>query len=96
MVVLLERTHRFGELRDRIGGVSEKMLAQTLQTLEADGFVSRKAYPVIPPKVEYSLTAMGREMADLLKALTLRVEADMPKVLQARAVAGRAAKNKGE
>lgn len=88
MVVLLEKTHRFSELRRKIGGVSEKMLAQTLQNLEADGFVLRKAYPVIPPKVEYSLTPMGREVAEYLEALVRCVEANVQKVMQARGKSG--------
>src|SRR5690349_14163507 len=64
LVALLDGTHRFSELRRKVGGVSEKMLAQTLRTLEADGFVLREMYPEIPPRVEYSLTALGREVAD--------------------------------
>lgn len=51
---------RFSGLRRRIGGVSERMLAQTLQALEADGMVARRAFPVVPPHVEYSLTRWGR------------------------------------
>ncbi|MEU7122172.1 winged helix-turn-helix transcriptional regulator [Streptomyces zaomyceticus] len=63
LAALLERSYRFSELRRRIGGVSEKMLAQTLQTLERDGFVHRDAQPVIPPRVDYSLTGIGEEAA---------------------------------
>ncbi|MFB7410194.1 winged helix-turn-helix transcriptional regulator [Streptomyces sp. NPDC056202] len=59
LAALLERPYRFSELRRHIGGVSEKMLAQTLQTLERDGFVHRDAKPVIPPRVDYSLTELG-------------------------------------
>jgi DNA-binding HxlR family transcriptional regulator len=60
------RPLRWSELRRRAEGVSEKMLAQTLRTLEADGLVLRDARPVVPPHVEYSLTDRGRELADLL------------------------------
>ncbi|MER5205032.1 helix-turn-helix domain-containing protein [Streptomyces sp. NPDC002825] len=63
LAALLERSHRFSELRREIGGVSEKMLAQTLQTLERDGFVHRDAKPVIPPRVDYSLTPLGEGAA---------------------------------
>jgi DNA-binding HxlR family transcriptional regulator len=59
LVALLEGTQRFSELRRRIDGVSERMLAQALQDLESDGFVSRHAHPVMPPRVDYSLTPMG-------------------------------------
>ncbi|WP_021018957.1 winged helix-turn-helix transcriptional regulator [Vibrio gazogenes] len=51
--------HRFSELRKRITGISEKMLSQTLQTLERDGFLTRIAHPVVPPHVEYQLTQRG-------------------------------------
>ena len=69
LAALLERSYRFSELRRTVGGVSEKMLAQTLQTLERDGFVHRDAKPVIPPRVDYSLTPLGREAADQVWAL---------------------------
>jgi len=59
LIALLEKKHRFSELRRKVNGVSEKMLTQTLQNLQADGFVLRKAFPVIPPHVEYSLTPLG-------------------------------------
>ena len=58
LMVLAEDTHRFAELRRRIGGVSERMLAQTLQWLEGDGLVLRVALDVVPPHVEYSLTPL--------------------------------------
>lgn len=85
LVLLLQRTHRFSELRRRIGGVSEKMLAQTLQTLESDGFVVRVALPVIPPHVEYSLSPMGREMATHVAALAEWIERSLPRITKARA-----------
>ena len=69
LAALLERSYRFSELRREVGGVSEKMLAQTLQTLERDGFVHRDAKPVIPPRVDYSLTELGREAAEQVWAL---------------------------
>ena len=66
LVALSEQTLRWGELRRKVEGISEKMLAQTLRTLEADGFVHRSAQPSIPPRVDYSLTDRGREIAVLL------------------------------
>lgn len=80
LVLLIEKTYRFSELRKTIGGISEKMLAQTLQTLEGDGFVIRKVYPVMPPKVEYSLSPMGQEVAARVEALTGWVESNFHKV----------------
>ncbi|NYJ30372.1 winged helix-turn-helix transcriptional regulator [Galbitalea soli] len=69
IVALSESTLRWGELRRVVEGVSEKMLAQTLKTLETDGFVVRVARPVIPPHVEYSLSERGRALADRLLPL---------------------------
>lgn len=57
-------SHRFSELRRTIKGVSEKMLAQTLQQLEGDGFINRVVFPVVPPHVEYQLTPLGVEFAE--------------------------------
>lgn len=54
---------RYSELRGAIGGISEKMLAQTLRELERDGFISRTSYPVIPPHVVYALTPLGSACA---------------------------------
>lgn len=84
LVCLLEDTHRFSELRRRVGGVSEKMLAQTLQALERDGFVLREAYAVIPPRVDYSLTPLGREVAERVESLVDWIEDSLPRILQAR------------
>lgn len=84
LVLLLDGTQRFGALRDRIGGVSEKMLAQSLRLLEEDGFVSRHAYPEVPPRVEYSLTAMGTEIASHLHVLAEWVEANTVRIEKAR------------
>jgi DNA-binding HxlR family transcriptional regulator len=69
LVALMAGTLRFSDLRRKIDGVSERMLAQTLDWLEADGFVDRRAYPVVPPHVEYTLTPMGREVAVLVAGL---------------------------
>ncbi|WP_170126003.1 winged helix-turn-helix transcriptional regulator [Nocardioides speluncae] len=69
LLTLDDQTMRWSELKRAIVGVSEKMLIQTLQTLEADGLVRRDAHPVVPPHVEYSLTNDGREAAALLAPL---------------------------
>jgi len=84
LVALLSGTHRFGELRRMIGGVSERMLAQTLQWLESDGFVERRSYPVVPPHVDYSLTPLGREVAARVETLADWIEENLPAILQAR------------
>ena len=85
LVVLLDGMHRFSELRREVGGVSEKMLAQTLDALVGDGFVLRYAHPVIPPRVEYSLTPMGREVAERLGVLVDWIEENYPRIADARA-----------
>lgn len=90
LIELNERSYRFSELRRAIGRVSEKMLTQTLQTLERDGLVHRDAKPVIPPRVDYSLTDLGREAAQLVSALGLWTNERMDDVLKAREVYDRA------
>ena len=69
LIALSEESLRWGELRRVVEGISEKMLAQTLRVLEGDGFVHREAQPTIPPRVDYSLTDRGRELADHLRPL---------------------------
>jgi DNA-binding HxlR family transcriptional regulator len=76
---------RFAQLRRRVGGVSERMLAQTLQQLEADGFVLRVAHDVVPPHVDYSLTSLGHEVAPHLVALVDWIETALPRILSASA-----------
>ncbi|MDZ7857236.1 helix-turn-helix domain-containing protein [Sphaerotilus sp.] len=85
LVALLDGTHRFSELRRKIGGVSEKMLAQTLQALESDGFVLRTSFPVVPPHVEYSLTPLGTEVAAQVQTLADWIEHNLSTILQTRA-----------
>lgn len=63
-------TMRFNQLTNTIGDISQKMLTVTLRTLEADGLVSRRIYPEIPPRVEYSLTTMGMELLPHIESLT--------------------------
>lgn len=71
LVALAEQTLRWGELRRAIEGISEKMLAQTLQTLERDGLVHREALPVVPPHVEYRLTELGDDLVERLLPLVI-------------------------
>lgn len=69
LVALSERTLRWGELRRLVEGISEKMLAQTLRTLEADGLVHREVTGTVPPRVDYSLTDRGTELVARLLPL---------------------------
>ena len=84
MIALSERPYRYAELRRRVGGVSERMLALTLRTLEADGFIARHDFGEVPPRVEYSLTPMGRSLAKHLLTLGRWISANTAKVLAAR------------
>ncbi len=84
LVALMSGTYRFSDLRRKIGGVSEKMLAQTLQALEADGFVLRTARPVVPPYVEYSLTHMGQEVAREVESLADWIEGNLYRIMAQR------------
>lgn len=84
LVALRQGTHRFSDLRRKMGGVSEKMLAQSLQALEHDGFVDRVSYPVVPPHVEYSLTPLGREVSEKVAALADWIEVNTPQVMANR------------
>ncbi len=67
--LLTERRHRFSELHRGIGGISQRMLTQTLRGLERDGLVERTVYPTIPPRVEYELTERGRTLQEPLRAV---------------------------
>ncbi|MFY1668602.1 winged helix-turn-helix transcriptional regulator [Plantactinospora sp. WMMB334] len=75
---------RFNELRRRVDGISQKILAQSLQALERDGFVARNEVSTFPMHVEYSLTGSGRAVAEHLLALFAFLQAQMPAVLQAQ------------
>ena len=92
VLLLRDGSYRFSELAYLIGGVSEKMLAQTLRALEEDGFVLRSVHATKPPKVEYSLTTLGRELAKRMQALTSYIEENVTQVMGHRA---KMAKNVG-
>ena len=79
-----------------IAGASQKMLTQTLRSLENDGIVSRKIYPVVPPMVEYSLTPLGRSLIEPLEAICRWAEKHLPELEAARARNARAKPGEGE
>lgn len=66
---LLTGTKRFGELKNSLNRISQKMLSQNLKEMERDNLVKRKVYPEVPPKVEYSLTELGDSLEDILKEM---------------------------
>jgi DNA-binding HxlR family transcriptional regulator len=76
---------RFGELRRRLEGVSQKMLTQTLRDLERDGLVTRTVYPVVPLRVDYELTGLGHSVAEPLSAIRRWSEVNVGQVLRSRA-----------
>ncbi|ETD34569.1 helix-turn-helix domain-containing protein [Williamsia sp. D3] len=85
LAALAEGSYRFNALRRRVDGVSERMLSQTLQNLERDGMLTRTVLEAIPPKVEYDLTPLGREIAERLHGLIELVQSNMDVVYAARA-----------
>jgi DNA-binding HxlR family transcriptional regulator len=85
-IALLEgRTLRFNELRREIDGISQRMLTVTLRQLERDGLVTRTVYPVVPPRVEYALTPLGRTLHSTIQALVTWTETHQEEVAAARA-----------
>lgn len=82
---LARDTRRYGQLQREIGGITQKMLTQTLRKMEEDGLVKRTVYPVIPPKVEYSLTELGETLLEPLSAVCRWAESHMNEVERARA-----------
>lgn len=78
-------TLRFNQLNQHIGTISQKMLTVTLKTLEADGLVTRTMYPQIPPRVDYTLTELGRSLLPAVATLTAWASANMPTILASRA-----------
>lgn len=81
---LKEGTKRFSQLQREIGGVSQKMLTQTLRGLERDGLITRTIYPTVPPKVEYSLTPLGQTLVSVLDAIRAWSETHIEEVLTAQ------------
>jgi DNA-binding HxlR family transcriptional regulator len=77
-------TMRFNQLNSTIGDISQKMLTVSLRTLEADGLISRKVYPEIPPRVEYQLTELGKSLMPYLESLAAWAEQNIGAILQSR------------
>ncbi|MGG6108060.1 winged helix-turn-helix transcriptional regulator [Pantoea allii] len=84
LLALKDKTLRFSELRRTVGGVSERMLAQSLRYMEEDGFVQRIAYDVVPPRVEYRLTPLGLEVGEQVVGLADWLEENVDRILSHR------------
>lgn len=78
--LLASKIHRFGELKKSLDGISQKMLTQTLRKLEKGGLIARQSYPILPLKVEYSLTPLGENLSILLRQLTDWAEKNAHKI----------------
>ena len=84
LALLEERTHRFNELQRRLDGVSHRMLATTLRQLERDGMLIRTVHATVPPKVEYTLTGLGRQLHALMSPFIAWAEANTASIASAR------------
>ena len=84
IVALVPGTKRFQQLKREIGGITQKMLTQTLRSLERNGLVERRAYATVPPRVEYTLTRLGHTLSETLEALQDWSVAHVEEILRAR------------
>lgn len=82
MIVLLDGTKRFSEIRQAVEGVSERMLAETLKRLEQDGMLTRKSMNTVPPHVEYTLTEHGKQAGQRIKNLVDWLEEQLPNLIK--------------
>ena len=82
--LLVDGTLRFSELRRRLQAVTQRMLTLTLRNLERDGLVERHYFPEVPPRVEYELTEMGKNMLDALKGINVWVRENLPRIQESR------------
>jgi len=84
LILALQSQHpqRFGDLRRRVEDISERMLAQTLRWLEADGMIDRRDFQTVPPHVEYTLTPLGREAAEKMRVLADWIESNLPQIVE--------------
>ncbi len=90
---LANGTMRFAQLRRSVDGISQKVLTNTLRGLERDGIVTRRVYASVPPRVEYTLTDLGRSLCDLVEGVCRWAEANIERVQHARAAYDAAARD---
>lgn len=86
LLVIAQGLHRNGELKRKVGGISQKMLTQTLRALEANGLVERRDFQTVPPHVEYHLTPLGVSLGEALTPLFGWIEREFDAVVAARAL----------
>ena len=92
--ILADGEMRFSRLRERLGGVSQKMLTQTLRQLERDGLVTRHVHPVVPPHVDYRLTPLGASLGEAICALWIWADEHCDTIEHARAAFDRQVKSR--
>lgn len=92
---LAEGEMRFWRQREKIGGISQKMLTKTLRQLERDGLVTRRAHPVVPPRAEYQLTPLGERLGESVCGIWTWVEKHLPHVERSRRVYDAGTKARG-
>lgn len=85
VLTLADGERRYGELAERIDGISQKMLTQTLRGLERDGLVTRTVHASVPPRVDYALTGLGRSLLELVSGLEAWATTHLAEVQAARA-----------
>ena len=85
LILLHDEPQRFNQLRRRIDGISQKMLSQTLKSLERDGLIRRTAFATVPVTVEYAITPLGRTLHSAVDALRIWAEAHLGEVQKAQA-----------
>ena len=96
IMMLGDGPKRFNELKRQIGGISQRMLTLTLRGLERDGLITRTVYPTIPPRVDYALTALGRDLLNPVSALGTWAIRNQPKIARAREHFDNVCKAKGK
>ena len=84
LLVIAQGHHRNGELKRRVGGISQKMLTQTLRQMERDGLATRTVHPVVPPRVDYALTPLGNSLSAAFCGVWIWAEKHLDTVEQAR------------
>lgn len=82
--MLEDKPKRFSDLQRAIGGISQKMLTQTLRTLERDGLIKRTVYAQVPPRVDYELTPLGRTLIEPIRAIRVWAESHIKQVIAAQ------------
>ncbi len=86
LYIINRRTMRYNEIQRKIPGISQKVLTSVLRQLEENGIIKRTIYPVVPPKVEYEVTSLGKTLLESLQALQYWSETHIPEVMAARQV----------